>query len=348
MAADFSSRVTSRILHGLVSRPGRRAGEDTVDVEAMTEELVREDLDLYTVDDLVEPTIERRINRTKRKGRVYFPVVWVIAGPDLHSYVKLTLVDEVVIGRDPKADLRLSDPEVSRRHALIRWRDDGKFEVHDLGSTNGVEIDGQRVDAVVVEPGTKVNIVNVTLMVGLLEAPQIDHMKRLEARLASAEGCDTLTGLHRRSWLEEKLPYMVTRAQATGHYLCCLFLDLDHFKQVNDSFGHLVGDQVLRQAARLAVSSCRLEDVWVRYGGEELVAFMPNIDEERAWAVAERVRTAIMSYDWSRTHADLLVTASIGTARLRPGETVESWIGRADKALYMAKHNGRNRVERAD
>ncbi len=348
MAADSPRRFTSRILAGVLPRPGRRAGEDRTDDEALTEELVHEEIELFTVDDLVEPTIERKINRTRLEGRVFFPVVWVIAGPDLHSYVNLALQDEIIVGRDPKAALRLSDAGISRQHALIRWREDGKFEVRDLGSTNGVEVDGELVDAAVVEPGTKVNIVNVTLMLGLLEAPQIDHMKRMEDRLARAAGHDNLTGLHLRSFLDDKLPNMVTRAQASGYYLCCLFLDLDHFKQVNDRFGHLVGDQVLQQTARLAVASCRLDDVWVRYGGEELVAFMPNTDEEKAWAVAERVRLAILAYDWSRTHADLQVTASIGTSRIRPGETVDSWLGRADKAMYLAKRTGRNRVERAD
>ena len=348
MAADFTRRVTSRILQGVLPTASRRAGEDRVDLEGMTEELFSDTMDLFTVDDLVEPTIERKINRTQSQGRVFFPVVWVIAGPDLHSFVNLALMDEIIVGRDPKAGLCLSDPGVSRRHAVIRWREDGKFEVHDLGSTNGVEIDGELVDAVVVEPGTKVNIVNVTLMLALLEAPQIDHMKRMVSRLAQADGHDNLTGLHMRSWLDDKLPNMVTRAQATGHYLCCLFLDLDHFKLLNDRFGHLVGDQVLQQAARLGVASCRLDDVWVRYGGEELVAFMPNTDEEKAWVVAERVRQALLSYDWSRTHPDLQVTASIGTSRLHPGESVESWLNRADQAMYLAKRSGRNRVERAD
>jgi len=163
-----------------------------------------------------------------------------------------------------------------------------------------------------------------------------------------AEGRDPLTSLPTRLFLEDQLPEMVAEAQRSGLFLCCLFLDLDHFKLVNDRFGHAVGDEVLRQASRLAVQACRRDDVWVRYGGEEFVAFLPATDEEKAWTVAERVRHYIATYDWSLTHKDLSVTASLGSSRLRPGEDVASWMGRADQALYMAKRGGRNRVERAD
>ncbi len=233
-------------------------------------------------------------------------------------------------------------------HARIRWTEDGVFEIVDLGSTNGVEIGGVAIQKLVVEPGTKVDIVNVSLMLELLEAPQIDHLKRVATKLQLAEGRDPLTGLFMRGFMDDRLPDLITRARDKGHYLCCLFLDIDHFKKVNDRFGHQVGDEVLRQAAHIVVQACRNDDQWVRYGGEEFLCFMPGTDEETAWAIAERLRMAFMAYDWSRTHQDLSVTVSLGLARLRPGEPVDSWIGRADQALYLAKGLGRNRVERSD
>ncbi len=347
MAPKRPSPFTSRLLSGLHPVVGRRR-EDSGDAERMTEEVVSEELDFYTVDENAEPTIERRINRKKVGGRLFYPIVRVSAGSDLGGFVNLALKGEILIGRDPKADLQLSDVGVSRLHARVSWREEGWFEVVDLGSTNGVEIGGVPVKQTVVEPGTKVDIVNVSLMLELLEAPQIDHLRRVANRLQLAEGRDPLTGLFMRVFMEDRLPDMVATARETGHYICCLFLDIDHFKKVNDRFGHQVGDEVLRQAAHIVVQACRNEDHWVRYGGEELVAFMPGTDEETAWAAAERLRMAFMAYDWSRTHADLSVTVSLGLARLRPGEPVESWLGRADQAMYLAKNLGRNRVERAD
>ncbi len=342
MSDKRPARFTSRILSGLTTR---RRRDDT---EHMTEEVLSEELDFYQADDGAEPTIERKINRKRMGGRLYYPIVRISAGPDLGGFVNLALKDEIVIGRDPKADLRLSDPGVSRLHARISWREEGWFEVVDLGSTNGVEIGGVPIKETVVQPGTKVDIVNVSLMLELLQANQIDHLRRVATRLQLAEGRDPLTSLFMRTFMEDQLGDMISKARDTGHYLCCLFLDIDHFKKVNDSFGHQVGDEVLRQAARIAVQACRQEDCWVRYGGEEFVAFMPGTDEETAWHVAERIRTAFMAYDWSRTQPELSVTVSLGLARLRPGEPEESWLGRADQALYLAKRLGRNRVERAD
>jgi diguanylate cyclase (GGDEF)-like protein len=346
MAARRPSHFTSRLLRGLNQPAGRRSVDR--DGEGYTDEVPSEELDFYANDDLGEPTIERRINRKKVAGRLFYPVVRIAAGPDLGGFVNLALKDEVLIGRDPKADLQLSDPGVSRQHARVKWREDGRFEVRDLGSTNGVEIGGVPVLHTVVEPGTRVDIVNVSLMLELLEAPQIDHLKRVTLKLQLAEGRDPLTGLYMRTYMDDRLPELVTTARGTGHFLCCLFLDIDHFKKVNDRFGHQVGDEVLRQAAHIVVQACRQEDQWVRYGGEEFLAFMPGTDEETAWAAAERLRVAFLAYDWSRTHPDLRVTISLGLARLRPSEPLESWIGRADQALYLAKRLGRNRVERAD
>jgi diguanylate cyclase (GGDEF)-like protein len=346
MANRRPSRFTSRLLQGLQPAVGRRRND--ADVENLTEEVLSEELDFYTVDENAEPTIERRINRKKVAGRLFYPVVRISAGADLGGFVNLALKDEIVIGRDPKADLQLSDAGVSRLHARVSWREEGYFEVVDLGSTNGVEIGGVPVRQTVVEPGTKVDIVNVSLMLELLEAPQIDHLRRVAKRLQLAEGRDPLTGLFMRVFMEDKLPDMVAKARDSGCYLCCLFLDIDHFKKVNDRFGHQIGDEVLRQAAHIVVQACRNEDQWVRYGGEEFVAFMPGTDEETAWAAAERLRMAFLAYDWSRTAPELSVTVSLGLARLRPGEPEESWIGRADQALYLAKRTGRNRVERAD
>jgi diguanylate cyclase (GGDEF)-like protein len=346
MANQRPSRFTSRLLQGLQPGVGRRRNDG--DSEKHTEEVLSDELDFYTVDENAEPTIERRVNRKKVAGRLFYPVVRISAGADLGGFVNLALKDEILIGRDPKADLQLSDPGVSRMHARVAWREEGYFEVVDLGSTNGVEIGGVPVRQTVVEPGTKVDIVNVSLMLELLEAPQIDHLRRVAKRLQLAEGRDPLTGLFTRSFMDDRLPEMVRQARDSGCYLCCLFLDIDHFKKVNDRFGHQLGDEVLRQAAHIVVQACRNEDQWVRYGGEEFVCFMPGTDEETAWAAAERLRMAFLAYDWSRSHPELSVTVSLGLARLRPGEPEESWIGRADQALYLAKRTGRNRVERAD
>lgn len=341
MPSDLPGRFLSRFVRLGMSRT-RRALDPAADPDATAGREQR------TLDDFIDSTIEEKFNRAHVGGVLCFPVVAVVAGPDMGSFVELTRQDAVEIGRGVTAGLVLSDPGVSRNHVRVTWQADGRFLVEDLGSTNGVLIQGELVRRRVVPPGTLMVIHHNSIMLAVFDPERIQHMERVNAKLQAAEDRDALTGLATRSFLDHDLPDLVAAARKEGCYLCCLFLDLDHFKLVNDNFGHQVGDATLSQAARLAVKACRQEDTWVRFGGEEFLGVMPCTDEETAWVAAERVREAIEGHDWSLTHPSLKVTCSIGLSRLRPGEPVESWIGRADQALYLAKRNGRNRAERAD
>ena len=124
-------------------------------------------------------------------------------------------------------------------------------------------------------------------------------------------------------------------------------MDADHFKRVNDTFGHGIGDEVLQAIARLLMLGIRDSDPCVRYGGEEFLIFLPGAAVRTAMEVAERLRRSIGGHDWNRTATDLRVTASIGVAEYVEGETATQWLERADKALYHSKNNGRNKVTQA-
>ena len=121
-------------------------------------------------------------------------------------------------------------------------------------------------------------------------------------------------------------------------------LDLDHFKNINDQFSHLIGDQVLRQTAQLIQGNVRKSDVVARFGGEEFVMILLNTNQEAAFLLCERVRQSIEDFVWQRLDAQLKVTISIGLAASKPLETVEQFLTRADQMLYHAKKNGRNQV----
>ena len=163
---------------------------------------------------------------------------------------------------------------------------------------------------------------------------------------------DPLTGAHNRRYLEQRLCEEVSRAQRQGHPLACLFLDIDHFKQVNDSYGHQVGDRVLREVAERIKAQLRLSDTLGRYGGEEFIVLLVNADRNTASVIAERIRqgTAERVFTIDDQHS-LPVTLSIGIATLlehNPAESIETvtqnLVAHADQALYRAKENGRNRV----
>jgi diguanylate cyclase (GGDEF)-like protein len=158
---------------------------------------------------------------------------------------------------------------------------------------------------------------------------------------------DELTGLHNRRWMHEMVERQIKRCRFNGEPLSLLIIDIDHFKSVNDNYGHLTGDQVLRNVAWTLMNNLRPTDMLARYGGEEFVAVLPNSDLAGARVAAETMRTAVRHATNKAGEAGALpaTTVSIGIAQLQPGQSFEELVESADQALYLAKNNGRNRVE---
>lgn len=160
-------------------------------------------------------------------------------------------------------------------------------------------------------------------------------------RLNVLASTDELTGAFNRRRLLEMAEGI--RRMAEDGSACVALLDLDYFKQVNDTYGHLAGDQVIRVACKTILQHCREGDVVGRYGGEELLVCLPNSTLEHGMGVAERIREALAANTIIHDDHAIPVTASIGVAALRDGETLSQWLRRADDALYEAKRSGRNR-----
>ena len=172
------------------------------------------------------------------------------------------------------------------------------------------------------------------------------------ARLLRSGFTDVLTGWHNRRYLTVRLGEELARARRDGTRLMCLMLDLDHFKRVNDNWGHAAGDDVLREIAQRVEGQVRASDVAARYGGEEFVVLLPNTDVSAAQLLAERIRKAVSSTPVKLPNdTEITITASIGIADVQPApeaddlKTVgDSLIARADVALYAAKSAGRDCV----
>ena len=158
---------------------------------------------------------------------------------------------------------------------------------------------------------------------------------------------DPLTGIPNRLAYEERLKYEVARWKRFATPLVLVMWDIDLFKKVNDSFGHRAGDKVLRTIARTLESSIRETDFVARYGGEEFVQLMTGSSLEECLQVADKIREAIKKTGFHFRDQAITITASCGLAELRDGDSVEQWFERADKALYKAKQEGRNRCELA-
>jgi diguanylate cyclase (GGDEF)-like protein len=183
----------------------------------------------------------------------------------------------------------------------------------------------------------------------LLQRENLDLVVRNRS-LSETTTRDTLTGLYNRSYLVEKLDSEISRALRHNSPMAVLLLDIDHFKRVNDSYGHSAGDQVLQCVGKVLKESCRVYDVPGRYGGEEFCVVLPETRIGNTTIVAERIRERLAATSIPVSEGSVIVTASIGIAGVEsgPAEGVLSpgaLLERADRALYSAKHRGRNRVE---
>ena len=156
---------------------------------------------------------------------------------------------------------------------------------------------------------------------------------------------DELTGLYNRRYLMDALEREKMRADRTGRLFSIIMFDIDHFKRVNDTYGHMLGDVVLKAVAKAAQASFRVNDFCARYGGEEFLVVLEEVDLESGMVCTERLRKTIAALQFPEIGDDFSVTISLGYTQYRKMEPIAQSIARVDAALYRAKHAGRNRVE---
>lgn len=153
---------------------------------------------------------------------------------------------------------------------------------------------------------------------------------------------DYLTGIYNRLMFSELLEAELQRARRYGSDLSLIMFDLDHFKKVNDTYGHNIGDHVLKEVAQLTSDSIRAHDILTRWGGEEFMVLIPKTDQNQAGILAEKLRRLFEAHDFGN---GLQVTASFGVTQFRAGDHADIFTARSDKAMYLAKQKGRNRIE---
>ncbi|WP_397573784.1 GGDEF domain-containing protein [Silanimonas sp.] len=187
----------------------------------------------------------------------------------------------------------------------------------------------------------------ITMTVAMSQ--RIGALRQQRDRMRALAERDALTGLPNRRALAEVLPRLIDEARAQARPLAVVFVDLDHFKAINDRHGHAVGDEVLVEAARRLADRLRGGEMAARHGGEEFVLLLPGADGQRAMVAAQRLRAALADTPFGTTVGPLSVTASFGVANLEPGaarraSSPAELLARADAAMYRAKQAGRNRV----
>jgi diguanylate cyclase (GGDEF)-like protein len=249
---------------------------------------------------------------------------------------------ETVIGRATECDISINDSRISRHH--LRISIEGKQAViEDMGSTNGTFVNGERITKHLLQNGDQVHISSDTLFKFALgsEAEQI-----LLKEMHQMANYDAVTGAHNKHIFEKRLNEEFSYAQRKRQALSLLMIDIDFFKKVNDTYGHIAGDFVLKGVAARIQKALRDEDILARYGGEEFAVILRGTDAKGALPLAERVRKLIAAEPFAFELQLIPVTISIGVSSLKGSnyKTVADVIAHADTCLYRSKEGGRNRV----
>jgi diguanylate cyclase (GGDEF)-like protein len=271
------------------------------------------------------------------------PGLVVIAGPRTGETHRLRHGEQVV-GRGTNSAIPIGEDSASRQHAKVTVRD-GVVTIEDLQSRNGTYVNGEKLAGGVrqLEDGDKIQIGRVVILKFTYLDALDDSFQRHMFDSALRDG---LTKVFNKRYLMDRLTSELRFATRHGAPLAVMLLDLDHFKQINDTYGHLAGDAVLAEVAQRLNKSLRTEDVLARYGGEEFAIVLRGIVASQALLAAERMRATIEQRPVVSGAHTIRVTTSIGVATFpeTPAVIVDDLFAAADKALYAAKRAGRNCV----
>lgn len=257
--------------------------------------------------------------------------------------------DEITIGRSVDADITISEKSVSRIHARIA-QGPNSIMVEDCESANGLFINDQKVTS-----NTELYDQDMlrlgTVILKFFSRDNIDGF--VQDKIYRMATIDSGTDIYNKQFLMEALETQFVQSRSSMRPLAIIYFDLDHFKKVNDTFGHNAGDQVLREGSAVVKKLVRQDDILGRFGGEEFIIILPDTDVQTAYELAERIRMACEAYVFNLELVQAGVkqivphkqTFSVGIAQFTPQmQNPKELLEAADKKLYESKQNGRNRV----
>jgi diguanylate cyclase (GGDEF)-like protein len=262
-------------------------------------------------------------------------------GPDIGRRMAL-VKPSYVVGRENDVDLVIPRSSVSRNHSRLTIDDDHGWWVQDLGSTNGTFVNEERIVSRLLSDGDQVRFGDVIYK--FLSGTNIESAYHEEIyRMTILDG---LTGVHNKRYFLEFLERELAGAVRHAHPLTLVMFDVDHFKKINDTRGHLAGDEVLKDLTNRIKPRIRREDLFARYGGEEFACVLPSTALAGGVVFAEHLRSLVAERPTPFEDNPIPFSISLGVATVHNEGKIdaESLIKRADDNLYMAKRNGRNRV----
>jgi two-component system cell cycle response regulator len=285
-------------------------------------------------------TVVTSINRITEQPPTKEACLVVIYGPELGRKYGLES-SSMTLGRSNKCDIQIDQESVSRAHSKI-VNASRAVRIRDLGSTNGTYVNDELVEERTLVDGDFIKIGRTIFK--FLSGGNIERAYHEEIyRLTTVDG---LTQVFNKRYFSEALAREIARATRYRRELSLVMFDLDHFKEVNDTHGHLAGDAVLKTLSLTVKAKIRAEDIFARYGGEEFAIILPEIDGHNAHQFAEKVRRIVETTEFRFEATQIPVTISMGVATLDPEEpTAAALIRRSDERLYEAKSAGRNCVK---
>lgn len=286
-------------------------------------------------------TLVGKLSENSRDATELEPYLVVLTGSEQGKQFKLHS-SQHVFGREPAADIMIQDPKISRRHGMLSVHRT-HILLEDLNSTNGTYVNGKRVVKHKIELLDRIRIGDTYL--------KVDYKKfseaKLEQALYEAANIDSMTNVLNRNAFILRAQQELAFCKRNQARLTVMMCDADHFKLTNDNFGHLAGDQVLKDLAKILQAEMRQEDLLARYGGEEFIMLLRDASADACAALAERIRLTVMQHIFQYQSFTIPTTISIGlcSRQIASDSSLEAIIQTADNALYRAKKNGRNRVE---
>jgi len=301
--------------------------------------LPRDPNDSSDSDHVRAKTVVTSISRISERPTGKEACLVVIYGSELGKKYNLN-APSLVIGRSSKCDIQIDQESISRNHT--KMVNTGKsILIRDLGSTNGTYVNDEPIDEYVMRDGDLIKIGRTIFK--FLTGGNIENAYHEEIyRLTTIDG---LTQIFNKRYFLETLEREIARSHRYRRELSLVMFDIDHFKKINDSYGHLAGDYVLKHLAQTVKTRIRREDCFARYGGEEFAIVLPEIDGPNAKPFAEKIRQLVEITDFKFENTSMPITISMGVATLDMDSTdPQALIKRADDRLYEAKSSGRNCV----
>jgi diguanylate cyclase (GGDEF)-like protein len=284
----------------------------------------------------------KTVKRTLNEGSHEEPYFIVLSGGAIGMMYKLRTDGPSLIGRGLDAEVRLDDEGVSRQHAKVITVGDDAPTLKDLGSSNGTYVNGNRIQTHTLKDGDKIQVGSISI---LKFSYQDDLERSFQEQLFDRGLKDGTTGIYNKRYLLDRIDSDYSHAQRHRTNLSLLMFDIDHFKKINDTYGHPAADSALKDLALIVRKTLRTSDVFARYGGDEFVVLMREIDDAGTLVLAKRIRKLIKKHEFIFEGMKISFTISLGIASLsdKVGNASEL-IQLADKYLYKAKRAGRNRI----